>query len=678
MADSVFSNVESAPPIEVFQMSKLYNESTDPNKVNLGVGAYRTDEGKPWVLPVVSTAELQMANDRTLNHEYLPVAGLPDFRSAALGLLFGSDHKVITENRVEGFQALGGTGALRLAAEFSKKVLQFDTVYVSSPTWGNHKGVFKAAGFSNIKEYRYWDAESRGLNLPGMLEDLMAAPPKSMVILHAVAHNPTGVDATKEQWGEIARVCKEKQLFVLLDCAYQGFASGNLDEDAWACRFFANQDVDLFVAQSFSKNFGLYNERIGNLAVVTKDPKKLPEIRSQMEIMIRIMWSNPPNHGARIVATVLNNKAYYDDWKGQIMTMASRIQKMREELADNLKKLGTPGNWDHIVKQIGMFSFTGLTPKQVEYMISKHVYMLGSGRISIAGLTPKNVQYVAKCMDEAVRAYPNLKLKPAEHKSDSQPLSFVEFARRKLEKTEPRMLRTNVVIDGIIHSDSLEEMPEKKEKKVDSVTSFVKVQMEGSLSSVSISTTGIETAQNAPKLSAEEKLIDMVIGDDKEDPRLQEFEDVHSSVTQPGTMRSSVKTFKSRSQQTLPQAKIEEELNIKGIPARFEGTMVTPVFFEGRMLTPESLDQMLAEAAKKKGALTIPVSFEGGMLTAAFRSIKERTAASEEEGAGDVAVPVKFSGRLQGISEEGEDQGLPVTFDGTMATKGKKQGKQGQ
>ncbi|KAK3730420.1 hypothetical protein RRG08_034742 [Elysia crispata] len=406
MADCIFSDVESAPPIEVFQMSKLYNESTNPNKVNLGVGAYRTDEGKPWVLPVVSTAELQMANDRTLNHEYLPVAGLPDFRTAALRVLFGSDHKVITENRVEGFQALGGTGALRLAAEFLKKVLKFDIVYVSSPTWGNHKGVFKTAGFSEIKEYRYWDSETRGLNLAGMCEDLRAAPPKSMVILHAVAHNPTGVDATKEQWAEIAKVCQEKQIFVLLDCAYQGFASGSLDEDAWACRFFANQDIDLFVAQSFSKNFGLYNERIGNLAVVTKDPKKLPEIRSQMEITIRVMWSNPPNHGARIVATVLNNKAYFEDWKGQIMTMSSRIKKMRHELADNLKRLGTPGNWDHIVKQIGMFSFTGLSPKQVEYMLSKHVFMLSSGRISIAGLTPKNVQYVAKCMDEAVRAYP--------------------------------------------------------------------------------------------------------------------------------------------------------------------------------------------------------------------------------------------------------------------------------
>ncbi|RUS83214.1 hypothetical protein EGW08_009025 [Elysia chlorotica] len=667
MTDCVFSDVESAPPIEVFQMSKLYNESTDPNKVNLGVGAYRSDEGKPWVLPVVSTAELQMANDRTLNHEYLPVAGLPDFRTAALRVLFGSDHKVIAENRVEGFQALGGTGALRLAAEFAKKVLKFDTVYVSAPTWGNHKGVFKSAGFSQIKEYRYWDAETRGLNFAGMLEDLAAAPPKSMVILHAVAHNPTGVDATKEQWAEIAKVCQDKKIFVLLDCAYQGFASGSLDEDSWACRFFANQDIDLFVAQSFSKNFGLYNERIGNLAVVTKDPKKLPEIRSQMEIVIRVMWSNPPNHGARIVATVLNNKAYFEDW----------IKKMRHELADNLRKLGTPGNWDHIVKQIGMFSFTGLTPKQVEYMISKHVFMLASGRISIAGLTPKNVQYVAKCMDEAVRAYPNLNLAPSDGQpAVGQPLTFVEFARRKLEKTknpECNLIKTSVVIDGVIISDNL-EMGEEEIEKPESVISFIKVQMEGSLSSASISTSGVGihvAHEGEDGQLPEEKLINLVVGDD-EDHRIDELKDMHSTITQPGTFRSSVKTFKSRSQQTLPQTKLDPDIDLNGIPARFEGTMVTPVYFEGRMLTPESLDQMLAEAAKKKGNLTIPVSFEGGMLTAAFRSIKEKTVNTGAEGEGEVSVPVKFSGRLQGITGESEGEGLPVMFDGTMARKEKK------
>jgi aspartate aminotransferase len=407
MTESVFKDIVSAAPIEVFQLTKLFLDSPSPDKVNLGVGAYRDEDGKPWVLPIVRTAELQMANDKTLNHEYLPVAGLPDFRTAANRILLGPDHKALVENRVEGFQALGGTGALRLAAAFLKNVMKLDIAYVSAPTWENHNGVFKGAGFSEIREYRYWNSETRDLNFDGMLEDLSNAPANSVIILHAVAHNPTGVDLTKEQWKQTCALCKEKKLFVLLDCAYLGFASGSLDDDGWASRYFADQDIDLFIAQSFSKNFGLYNERTGNLVVVTKDAKKLPEIRSQMEIQIRIIWSNPPNHGARIVATVLNNSAYFEEWKAQILIMANRIIKMRHELVDNLKKLGTPGNWDHIIKQIGMFSYTGLTEKQVEHLKSNHVFLLKSGRISMAGMNTKNVAYVAKVIDEAVRKYPN-------------------------------------------------------------------------------------------------------------------------------------------------------------------------------------------------------------------------------------------------------------------------------
>uniref|UniRef100_A0A2C9KES0 aspartate transaminase n=1 Tax=Biomphalaria glabrata TaxID=6526 RepID=A0A2C9KES0_BIOGL len=260
MSDSVFKDVESAPPIQVFQLTKLFLDSTDPNKVNLGVGAYRTEEGKPWVLPVVRAAELQMASDETLNHEYLPVAGLPDFRTAATRILLGQGHKVLAEGKVESFQALGGTGALRLGAAFLKNVMKFSTVYISDPTWENHRGVFQAAGFNDIKLYRYWDNETRGLNFASMCEDLSNAPANAVVILHGVAHNPTGIDPTREQWRQIAQICKEKNLFVFVDCAYQGFASGSLEEDAWASRFLADQDIDMFVAQSFSKNFGLYSK----------------------------------------------------------------------------------------------------------------------------------------------------------------------------------------------------------------------------------------------------------------------------------------------------------------------------------------------------------------------------------------------------------------------------------
>ncbi|XP_064600448.1 aspartate aminotransferase, cytoplasmic-like [Liolophura sinensis] len=401
---SWFANIEQAVPIEVFQLTARYREDPAATKVNLGVGAFRTDDGEPWVLPVVRTAESQMAADLSLNHEYLPVVGLASFRTASVSLLLGPDSPAILENRVEGVQSLGGTGALRIAADFLFKHLKMETVYVSAPTWGNHKGIFKSVGYPNIKEYRYWDAANRSLDINGMVEDLKNAPPKSVVILHACAHNPTGVDPTPEQWNLIGDVCQEKGLFVLFDCAYQGFSSGDLDKDAWAVREFVNKrGMELFVAQSYSKNFGLYNERVGNLAVVTKDAETMARVRSQLELVVRTTWSNPPNHGGRIVSTVLNNSALAAEWKESVQKMADRILLMRKQLFEKLRANGTPGKWDHIVKQTGMFSFTGLNPQQVDILISKyHIYLLKTGRINMCGLTTKNIDYVAKAIHDVV------------------------------------------------------------------------------------------------------------------------------------------------------------------------------------------------------------------------------------------------------------------------------------
>ncbi|XP_046558157.1 aspartate aminotransferase, cytoplasmic-like [Haliotis rubra] len=402
MAASFFQDVEMAPPIEVFQLTRRYNEDTFPQKVNLGVGAYRTDDGKPLVLPVVKTAEVAIASD-TQNHEYLPIVGLPAFREAAKKLILGEDSRALAENRTEGIQCLGGTGCIRLCAEFLKKILKYDTVYVSKPTWGNHRTIFKHANFSNIKEYRYWNPKNRGLDLEGMLEDLNGAPEKSVVILHAVAHNPTGVDPTPEQWKEIADVCEAKKLFVLMDNAYQGFASGDLDRDAYAVRYFVERGFELFIAQSFSKNFGLYNERTGNLCIVTKTPEVLSQVRSQCEILVRTMWSNPPNHGGRVVATVLNNKSSYAEWKAQVKTMADRIQQMRQLMYEKLRAKGTPGTWDHIIKQIGMFCYTGLNVDQVAHLQKQyHIYMLKEGRINMCAITSKNVDYVVDAINDAV------------------------------------------------------------------------------------------------------------------------------------------------------------------------------------------------------------------------------------------------------------------------------------
>ncbi|XP_052772467.1 aspartate aminotransferase, cytoplasmic-like [Mya arenaria] len=403
MASSVFQDVEMASPIEVFALIAEYNQDPHQDKVNLSVGAYRGNDGKPWVLPVVRTVEAQMANDPTLNHEYLPVAGLPDFRTAACKMLLGEDDQGIVQNRVCGVQALGGTGALRIAADFLKKQMKYDTVYVSNPTWGNHKGIFKSVGFSNVKEYRYWNPKNLGLDIDGMLEDLRGAPAGSVVILHAVAHNPTGVDATEAQWKMIADVCAEKKLFPILDCAYQGFTSGDLDKDAWSCRYFSSRGFEFFIAQSFSKNFGLYNERVGNLCVISTTSDAMVKVRSQMEIIVRTTWSNPANHGARIVASVLNNQPLCAEWKQNIKTMADRILLMRDQLHQKLKAIGCPGNWDHIVQQRGMFSYTGLNGQQCEQLKKRfHIYAMKSGRINMCGLTPSNIDYVAKAINSVV------------------------------------------------------------------------------------------------------------------------------------------------------------------------------------------------------------------------------------------------------------------------------------
>ncbi|CAG0920891.1 unnamed protein product [Notodromas monacha] len=405
---SRFSGVQGAPPIEVFALTRRYTEDKHPNKVNLGVGAYRTDEGKPWVLPVVRRAEKLIAEDQSLNHEYLPVLGLDSASAGATRMVLGPDSLALKEGRGVGIQCLSGTGSLRVGAEFLAQILKYSVFYYSSPTWGNHKLIFMNAGFKEAKTYRYWDAQNRKLDLAGMLEDLRNAPENSVIILHAIAHNPTGVDPTEAEWKEIADVIEEKKLFPFLDCAYQGFASGDLDKDAFAVRYFEKRGFEFLCAQSFAKNFGLYNERIGNLTLVTKDAETISNIKSQITLLIRGMYSNPPSHGARVVSMVLNDPEMFEEWKGCIREMSGRIITMRKALRDRLEKLGTPGQWNHITDQIGMFSFTGLSEKQSMHLIDEyHIYLLKSGRINICGLTTSNVDYVAECIDATVRKVTN-------------------------------------------------------------------------------------------------------------------------------------------------------------------------------------------------------------------------------------------------------------------------------
>jgi len=403
---SVFDCSQPAPPIEVFQLSREFQANPSPEKVSLGVGAYRTDEGKPWILPCVKKAETilaQQVQEEKINHEYLPVLGLDTFTKAATTMLLGEDSPALAENRAFGVQCLSGTGALRNGAEFLKRIMGADTVYISAPSWGNHKLIFNYSGYENIRSYRYWDETNKCLDFDGWLEDLTAAPAKSVIILHACAHNPTGVDPTKDQWHKIAEVCRKNQLFPFFDCAYQGFASGCLDTDAWAVRFFVSEGFELFCSQSFSKNFGLYNERAGNLTIVTANGGNVDNIKSQMTLIIRAMVSNPPAHGARIVDTVLANPELYQEWRECIRVMSARIISMRASLRQKLEELGTPGDWSHITTQIGMFSYTGLTQEMCVFLKQeKHLYLLKSGRISMCGVTSSNVDYVAKAIHEAV------------------------------------------------------------------------------------------------------------------------------------------------------------------------------------------------------------------------------------------------------------------------------------
>lgn len=399
--------MELAPPIVVFKLKDDCIADSSEQKINLTVGAYRDDNGEPWVLPVVRSVEAEMANDPTLNHEYLPITGLPMFCEVATQLCLGSDSAAITENRAGGIQALSGTGSLRIGAEFLSRFYRVHepntAVCFPNPTWGNHDAIFRYCGFNDRRKYRYWDAKNRCLDLEGMVEDLSNMPEYSIVLLHSCAHNPTGVDPTKDQWKQIAEACKQRNLFPVFDSAYQGFASGDPDEDAWSIRMFEKAGFEFFVCQSFAKNFGLYNERVGNLTMVLKDSDSLLRARSQVELIVRGMYSNPPNHGARIVATTLSNPAYYSEWRDNIRTMAERIKKLRKATYEKFKILGTPGTWDHIVNQIGMFSYTGLTASQCEFLTKqKHIYLLKSGRISMCGLTDSNLDYFVQSVHEAV------------------------------------------------------------------------------------------------------------------------------------------------------------------------------------------------------------------------------------------------------------------------------------
>jgi len=397
---SAWSKVEKGPEDPILGVTVAFNKDTHAKKINLGVGAYRDDNNKPFILNCVREAENKI-REKSMDHEYAPIAGVAALVKVSQELVLGSEAQELKDKRVATIQSLSGTGALRVGADFMKRHLNLpnetkSTVWLPDPTWGNHIPIYKDAGF-NVKHYKYYDSKTCGLNWDGFRNDIQSAPKNSIILLHACAHNPTGVDPSPEQWTQLSKICKERDHFIFFDLAYQGFASGDPEKDAQPVRQFIKDGHNVGISQSFAKNFGLYGERVGALSFLTEDAKQAEAVESQLKILVRPQYSNPPITGARIVATVLGDPALNQQWRKEVKIMADRIIGMRQKLVSNLKTAGSTRNWSHITNQIGMFCYTGLTPEQVDRLANEfHIYLTRNGRISVAGVTSGNVEYLAQ------------------------------------------------------------------------------------------------------------------------------------------------------------------------------------------------------------------------------------------------------------------------------------------
>ncbi|KHN79736.1 Aspartate aminotransferase, mitochondrial [Toxocara canis] len=393
-----FTHVEMGPPDPILGVTEAFKADTNPKKMNLGVGAYRDNSGKPFVLPSVRKAE-EAIMDARMDKEYAGIAGIPEFTRLAAKLALGDNSAAIRENRTVTVQSVSGTGALRTGSEFLGRWLNGSKiVYLPTPTWGNHVPIFKFAGFE-VKRYRYYDKETCGFDETGAMEDISNMPEKSVILLHACAHNPTGVDPKPEQWKKIEELVRKKRLLPFFDMAYQGFASGCVDRDAFSVRNFIEQGNCVALAQSFAKNMGLYGERTGAFTLVCSSKEEAIRVMSQVKILVRPMISSPPIHGARIAARILADNSLREQWLKDVKGMADRIISMRSHLRDMLMMEGSTRNWQHIVDQIGMFCFTGISPEQVERLIKDFsIYLTKDGRISVAGITTSNVAYLARAL----------------------------------------------------------------------------------------------------------------------------------------------------------------------------------------------------------------------------------------------------------------------------------------
>ncbi|WP_026014140.1 amino acid aminotransferase [Pseudomonas psychrophila] len=397
---SLFSAVEMAPRDPILGLNEAFNADTRTSKVNLGVGVYCNEEGRiPLLRAVVEAETIRVAQHASRG--YLPIDGIAAYDQAVQKLLFGAESPLLAAGRVITTQAVGGTGALKIGADFLKQLQPNAVVAISDPSWENHRALFETAGFP-VQNYRYYDAASHDVNRTGMLEDLNALPAGSIVVLHACCHNPTGVDLTPADWQNVLDVVKAKGLIPFLDMAYQGFGDG-IAEDAAAVRLFADSGLSFFVSSSFSKSFSLYGERVGALSIITESKEESARVLSQVKRVIRTNYSNPPTHGASIVAAVLNSPELRANWEEELAEMRLRIRGMRLQMVESLAKKAPGHDFSFVARQRGMFSYSGLTVEQVARLRSEFgIYALDTGRICVASLNQNNIEAVTDAIVQVI------------------------------------------------------------------------------------------------------------------------------------------------------------------------------------------------------------------------------------------------------------------------------------
>ena len=388
---SLFGAIDMAPRDPILGITEAFNADTNPAKINLGVGVYYDDNGKVPLLQCVQKAEAKLM-EQPAPRTYLPIEGLAAYDKAVQELVFGADSAVIQEKRAITVQALGGTGALKLGADFLKRFSPNSEVYISDPSWENHRALFESAGFV-VNNYTYYDPATHGVNFDGMLAALKAMPEGAIVVLHACCHNPTGADLSQEQWGQVIQAVVDGKLVPFLDMAYQGFGAG-IAEDGAVVRRFAETGIPMLVSNSFSKSFSLYGERAGALSIVATSGEEAARVLSQLKRVIRTNYSNPPTHTAKVVAMVLSTPELRQQWEEELAGMRVRIKEMRNLMVEKLKEKAPGHDFEFVRRQVGMFSYSGLTKEQVGKLREQSIYAVDTGRICVAALNSTNLDRV--------------------------------------------------------------------------------------------------------------------------------------------------------------------------------------------------------------------------------------------------------------------------------------------